>query len=316
MKIVILDGYSLNPGDLDFSIFEEFGEVVIYDRTPENLVMERLSDADVVLVNKIKITREIIENSRLRYIGVFATGYNGIDIEAATEKNIVVVNVPHYSSEAVAQMTFALLLEASNQVKLHTDLVKDGKWSKSSDFCFWDKQLFELKDKTIGLIGFGSIGKEVAKLATAFNMKILVCSRTVYQKYENDNLKFVDIDYLYKNSDIISLHCPLFKSTEKLIDQDAIEKMKEGVTIINTSRGGLIDEPALIEGLKNKIGYACLDVLTSEPPKKDNELFKLENVYITPHIAWAAYETRKRLLDIAFDNLKGFIDKKAINRVN
>jgi len=315
MKIVILDGYTLNPGDLNWSAMDALGTVTLYDRTDDADIIKRIGDAEIVITNKTPLTKETLEVCHIKYIGVLATGYNVVDVEAATENNIVVTNVPTYGTETVAQYVFALLLEICHHVGDHNQAVHQGKWSKSPDFCFWNQPLIELKGKTFGIIGAGRIGIETAKIAEAFGMTILAYTRTPDISLESNTFKFVDLDTLYKKSDIISLHCPLTESTKGMINTSSIYKMKDGVILINTSRGPLIVESDLKQALLSRKIYAAgIDVLSSEPPI-DNVLLSVENCIITPHIAWATQAARERLMQTAVDNLKAFLDGSPINQV-
>lgn len=318
MKIVILDAYAANPGDLSWADFEKFGELIAYDRTPQELVVERAKDADIIISNKAVLDADTLKQlTKLKYIGMLSTGYNVVDIDAASKLGITVCNVPTYSTTAVAQMTFALILEICCRVGLHSEAVRCGEWCRREDFCFTLAPLTELAGKTIGIIGYGKIGAEVAKLADAFNMNILCYTPHEKPLPDYTNFKFVSLDELAKNSDIVSLHCPLTPQTEKMINADFIGKMKNGAIIINTSRGQAIDESALAQALNSgKIAAAGLDVLACEPPKEDNPLLKCKNCFITPHISWASYETRKRLLGIVRDNLEAFLNGNAVNKVN
>lgn len=313
MRIVILDGYALNPGDLSYDPLKQLGELVVYDRTKNEDIIKRIGNANIIFTNKTPITKEILDECKnIEYIGAFATGYNVIDVEYAKKKEIIVTNVPAYSSDAVAQMTFALLLEMCNRVGEHSESVKNGDWSKSKDFCYWNAPLVELRGKTLGIIGMGQIGMAVAKIANAFNMKVIYNSRT-----KKDINGYVDIDTLYRESDVITLHCPLLDSTKDIINKDSINKMKDSVKIINTSRGGLVVEEDVKEALNSgKIsGFAC-DVAKNEPINVSSPLLSTKNIYITPHISWAPYETRKRLLDIAVNNLVSYLNNNPINIVN
>lgn len=318
MKIVVLDGCTLNPGDLSWSRLEKLGELVVYDRTPDEKIAERLKDADIVFTNKTVLTRETLKSfPKIKYIGVLATGYNVVDIDAAKDLGIKVTNVPTYGTDAVAQFVFALLLELCHHVGEHSEAVHKGAWSRSPDFCFWLHPLVELKDKTMGIIGFGRIGQKTAELAEAFGMKVLAYDLYVNKNLETENIKIVDLDELLRNSDIISLHCPLTSDTRQIINKESIGKMKDGVKIINTARGPLINENDLAEALKfGKVSGAALDVLSIEPAEPDNPLLGLKNCIITPHIAWAPKESRARLLDIAIDNLESFLGGKPVNVVN
>ncbi|MBE0451200.1 MAG: D-2-hydroxyacid dehydrogenase [Clostridia bacterium] len=318
MKIVVLDGFALNPGDLSWSSLEELGDVTVHDRTSRDEVIERAKEADIILINKISFKKEQFEQlPKLKYIGVLATGYNIVDVEEARRHGIVVTNVPTYGTQAVAQFVFAHLLEICHHIPLHAQSVKEGKWNRREDFCYWEKPLIELSGKVMGIIGAGRIGMETAKIANAFGMRVIVFTPRPDLSRETPMLKFVSFDTLVKDSDIISLHCPLTPETRGIINAEAISKMKSGVIIINTSRGPLIDEVALLEGLKSgKIYAAGLDVLAKEPPSEHNPLFDQENCNVTPHIAWAPHESRKRLLDTAVENVKMYMNGEPINQVN
>lgn len=318
MKIVVLDGYTENPGDLSWESLGALGALTVYDRTPGHMAAERIGDAEAVYTNKTPITGETIEKcSNLKFIGVLATGYNVIDIEAARSAGIVVSNIPSYGTDAVAQYAIALLLELCHHIGEHSDCVKNGEWSRSRDWCFWNHPLVELAGKTFGVIGFGRIGQRTAKIAEALGMKIVAYDEHPVKELEGENCKYVSLDELLSLSDVISLHCPLFPSTEGIINQDTIAKMKEGVKIINTSRGPLIVEQDLRQALDSgKVSGAAVDVVSEEPIREDNPLLGAENSIITPHIAWAPKESRQRLMDIAVSNLKAFMEGKAINVVN
>ena len=317
MKIVVLDGYTLNPGDLSWDGIGGLGELSVYDRTPEDQVVERIGDAEIVFVNKVKMTREILKQTRIKYIGVLATGYNVVDTEAAAELGIAVSNIPTYGTDSVAQMVFALLLELCHHVGAHDEAVKKGQWSRSQDFCFWNFPLMELAGKTMGIIGYGRIGQRTGEIARAFGMKVLAYNRKPNRELESEALKFVELEELYAQSDIISLHCPLNESTQGIINKDSIRLMKESVIIINTSRGPLIVEQDLADALNyGKVYGAGLDVLAIEPVKEDNPLLTAKNTFITPHIAWAPRESRQRLMEIAASNVKSFLDGRAENIVN
>nr|WP_321305911.1 D-2-hydroxyacid dehydrogenase [uncultured Sphaerochaeta sp.] len=314
-KIVILDGYTENPGDLSWDGFAELGDVTVYDRTPSDLIAQRIADADIVITNKTPLTGETIKNAeKMQYIGVLATGYNVVDVMAAKEKGVVVTNIPTYGTDAVAQFVFALLLEICHHVQHHSDAVKEGRWSKAPDFCFWDYPLIELVGKTMGIIGYGRIGQATGRIAKAFGMKVIA-----YDSYQNPELKddYVSLDTLLSESDVIALHCPLFPETEGTINKESIAKMKDGVILINNSRGPLIVEQDLAESLNSgKIAAAGLDVVSSEPIKEDNPLLQAKNCLITPHISWAPKESRQRLMDIAVANLRGFLSGVRQNVVN
>ncbi len=317
MKIVVLDSHATISDDMNLDNLSDFGEVIIYDRTPAVLTADRIGDAECIITNKTVITKEIMDSCpSLKYIGLFATGYNIIDVEYAKQKGIVVCNAPGYSTDGVAQITIALILYFYSMVAQHDSRVKAGEWQNCADFCFYSKSLTELAGKTIGLIGFGNIAKKVAQISLAFGMQVLVYNRTVYPEYENDNLKFVSLDEVYANSDIISLHCPLSDDTKGMINRSSIEKMKQHAVIINTARGGLIEEQDLANALNSGRLYgAGVDVVSREPIKAENPLLTAKNCIITPHIAWAGKETRLRLLDIVYDNLKHYAEGNVINNV-
>lgn len=314
-KIVLLDGYSLNPGDLSWERLEKVGSVKIYDRTEEGEIEERVGECEIVITNKTPITRELLERKPgIEYVGVLATGYNVVDIEAARDHGVVVTNIPNYGTQAVAQYVFALLLELCHRVAHHDRRVKEGAWNSAKDFCFWEYPLVELAGKTMGLIGYGRIGQATGRIAKAFGMKVLVYD---LKKIDEEGLDLVDLDTLYSRSDVISLHCPLTEKNIGMINRDSIDKMKNGVRIINTSRGPLIDENDLAEALKDKrVAGAALDVLAIEPARLDNPLLKADNCIITPHIAWAPKEARERLLNIAVDNLEEYLAGKIQNKVS
>jgi len=319
MKIVILDGYTLNPGDLSWEGFEKLGSVTVHDRTPasEDEIIRRIGDAEIVITNKTPISANTIAKSpAIRYIGVLATGYNVVDVDAAKAKNIPVCNIPAYGTDAVAQFAIALLLEICHHVGHHGKIVAEGRWENSGDFCFWDHPLIELSGKTIGIVGFGRIGQATGKIAKALNMNVIA-----YDTQECDEgakiAKYVSLDELFAKSDVISLHCPLFPATEGIINKDSIAKMKDKVIIINSSRGPLIVEQDLADALNSgKVYSAAVDVVSVEPIKGDNPLLKAKNCIITPHIAWAPIEARTRLMNIAVDNLQSFISGEVKNRVN
>lgn len=317
-KIVVLDGYTENPGDLSWSGLEALGELKVYDRTPADQIISRIGDAEYVYTNKTPITRETLDACpNIKFIGVLATGYNVIDVNAAKEKGIPVANIPTYGTTAVAQFVFALLLEICHHVGAHSDAVKAGEWTNCPDFCFWNYPLIELAGKTMGIIGYGRIGQNTAKIAVAMGMKVLAYDEFPNKSLETEDIKVVGLDELLANSDVISLHCPLFPSTQGIINKSSIAKMKDGVIIINTSRGPLINEDDLKEALDSgKVYAAAVDVVSSEPIKADNVLLSCKNCIITPHIAWAPKESRQRLMDIAVDNLKQFIAGKPVNIVN
>ncbi len=316
MKIVILDGFASNPGDMSWAEFACFGELTVYSRTPEEKVVSRIGEAEIVFVNKTPITAETIQRCpRLRMIGILATGYNIVDIAAAKKRNITVCNVPGYSTMAVAQMTFALLLELTQQVGLHTQAVFAGQWQKSPDFCFWNAPLMELAGKTFGVVGYGAIGHAVGRIAQAFGMKLLVTAR--HSKEVPTGAEFVPLEELLRRSDVVSLHCPQTAENLHMINGETLRMMKPTAFLINTARGGLVDEAALAAALKegNLAGYGA-DVVSREPILEDNPLLSAPNCVLTPHIAWAPRETRRRLHRIAADNLCAFLAGNPKNVVN
>ena len=318
MKIVVLDGYTLNPGDISWEGMEAFGEVTVYDRTKAEDVVERIGDAEVVYTNKTPITKETMDACPgMKFIGVLATGYNIVDVAAAKEKGIPVSNIPTYGTAAVSQFAIALLLELCHHIGEHSDAVKAGEWTSNPDWCFWKYPLVELAGKNMGIIGFGRIGQDTGKIAQALGMKVLAYDAFKRPELESDTCKYVDLDTLLAQSDVISLHCPLFPDTEGIINKDTIAKMKDGVMIINDSRGPLIVEQDIRDALDSgKVAGAALDVVSTEPIQMDNPLLGAKNVILTPHIAWAPKESRQRLMDIAVDNLKCYVDGKPQNVVN
>ena len=318
MKIVVLDGYTLNPGDLSWEGFESLGEVQVYNRTPAEKTVERIGDAPVILTNKTAITKEILDQCpAIRYIGVLATGYNVVDVKAAAQKGIVVTNIPSYGTDAVAQYAFALLLELCHHVGLHDESVKAGEWEKCQDFCYWKTPLMELAGKTMGIIGFGRIGQRTGAIARAMGMKVLAYDRFQRPELENENCRYVSLEQLLAASDVISLHCPLLPETKGVINRDTISRMKDGVLIINTSRGDLVVEKDLAEALiSGKVAGAAADVVSTEPIRGDNPLLKAPNMIITPHMAWGAKESRGRLMNQAVENLKAFLSGNPVNTVS
>ncbi len=317
MKIVILDGYGVNPGDLSWNELSDFGHVTVYDRTPADSreILSRARGAEILITNKTYLSRELIFSllPELRYIGLLSTGTNAVDLIAAHDAGIPVTNIPSYSTDAVAQMTLALLLEAVNQVGLHNQAVHSGKWSQCTDFCFWLKPQLLLSGKTLGLVGYGNIGRRVAAIAWAFGMRVQAHTR---HPFSEEHVPWVDRDTLFSTSDVISLHCPLTEENAGMINRNTIAGMKSGVILINTSRGGLLVEEDLKEGLlSGKIAYACLDVLGHEPPPVDHPLMGIPNCLITPHIAWAPLETRARLISVAADNVRQFLRGTPIHTV-
>lgn len=317
MNIVVLDAYSVNPGDLSWNALQSLGNVTLYDRTTPEQIEERCRNARIVLTNKVPLTRETISRlPDLKYIGVLATGYNIIDLKAAGEKGIIVTNIPSYSTDSVAQMVFALLLAATNRVEHYTGEVHSGHWCKSLDFCYWNTPLPELAGKNFGIMGFGHIGSRVAAIATAFGMNVLACSSKSQEELPA-GVEKVTVDELFNRSDVLSLHCPLTDSTRGLVNARRLAQMKPSAILINTSRGPVVDEHALAEALRDgTIAAAGLDVLSKEPPCHDNPLIGIPNCYITPHLGWASFEARTRLVEIAEANVRAFLDGTPVNRVN
>ncbi|MCQ6958660.1 D-2-hydroxyacid dehydrogenase [Mucilaginibacter aquariorum] len=318
MKIVVLDGYTLNPGDISWEALKNLGEVEIYDRTPPDKVLERSMGADVLLSNKTLVDEAVINQlPNLKYIGVSATGYNVIDVEAAKNKGIIVSNVPGYGTASVVQLTFALLLELAQHVQQHSDSVMTGDWARAADFCYWNSPLVELAGKTIGIIGFGNIGQKVGDVATAFGMNIIGNSRTHTDQSHRKNFRWADIPELLEQSDVVSIHCPLFPETKGLINTENLKRMKPSAFLLNTSRGPIVVDQDLADALNNDIiAGAGIDVLSVEPPQADNPLFKAKNCIITPHIAWATKEARTRLMETVVSNLAAFINGSPVNVVN
>ncbi|MCF7944545.1 MAG: D-2-hydroxyacid dehydrogenase [Spirochaetia bacterium] len=318
MNIVILDGYTENPGDLSWEGFEALGNLTVYDRTPEKQIVERIADAEIVITNKVPLTAETMAACpKIKYIGVLATGFNVVDIQAAKERGIPVTNIPTYGTAAVAQFAMALLLEICHHIWPHSETVHQGKWTKSPDFCYWDYPLIELDGKTMGIIGLGRIGKKTAQIAAGFGMNILAYDAYHDKAWENDIRRYAELDELLEKSDVISLHAPLLPDTEGIINKNSIAKMKDGVIILNNSRGPLIVEEDLRDALNSgKVYAAGLDVVSTEPIREDNPLLEAKNCIITPHISWAPKESRQRLMNIAVDNLKAYLDGKLINTVN
>ncbi len=311
MKIVVLDGYTENPGDLSWAGLEALGDVTVYDHTPFDQTIARIGGAEIILTNKTPITAEVIAACpALKYVGVLATGYNVVDVEAAKARGIVVTNIPTYGTQAVAQFVFALLLEICHHVAHHNQAVQEGRWSNGRDFCFWDYPLIELAGKTMGIIGYGRIGRATAAIAKAFGMKVLA-----YDAYA-EGPEPTTLEEVLAGSDVISLHCPLSKENTGMINADTIAQMKDGVILINTSRGPLINEADLRAALlSGKVAAAAVDVVSTEPIRMDNPLLGLENCFITPHIAWANKESRQRLMDVAVSNLASWLDGNTVNNV-
>lgn len=317
MKIVVLDGYTLNPGDLSWEQFKALGEFETHDRTPQTQTVERARDAEIVLTNKTVLDRAVIAAlPRLRYIGVLATGYNVVDIETARERGIPVCNVPEYGTANVAQAVFALLLELTNHTGHHSQTVREGRWTAATDFCYWDFPLVELNGLTLGIVGYGRIGRAVARIGCAFGMKVLVLDASA-TRVSSAEVRFVGLDTLFRESDVVSLHCPLTQQTKELINAARLAQMKPTAFLINTARGGLVNEAALADALNHdRLAGAGLDVLSIEPPPADNPLLRAKNCIITPHIAWATRDARARLMQVAADNLRAWLQGRPQNVVN
>ncbi|MBQ3115018.1 MAG: D-2-hydroxyacid dehydrogenase [Clostridia bacterium] len=316
MKTVVLDGYTTNPGDLTWDSFEKFGELTIYDRTPPHLVAERINDAQIVVTNKALITKEVINKCpNIKFITTLATGYNAVDVSYAKKLGIPVSNVPEYSTKSVAQLVFSYILHHFNKVAELNNSVKNGDWCNSEDFCYWVTQLTALKGLTIGIVGYGAIGREVAKIAEAFSMNVIYCNHR-NKPYPNSKHTFVSFEQLLEESDIISLHCPLADDTKNLINNDTISKMKKGCLLINTSRGPVINEHDLASALNNDKIYAAVDVVSVEPMQPDNPLLAARNIIITPHIGWAPKTVRENLLEIVQKNIEMFLKGTPQNVVN
>ena len=320
-KIVVLDGYTLNPGDLTWKDLESLGKCAVYDRTPPEEVVPRAKDSEIVLTNKTVLSSDAIKQlPKLKYVGVLATGYNIVDTEMAHTRSIPVTNVPAYGTQSVTQMVFAHLLNLAQHVAHHAETVRYGRWTSNPDFCYWDMPLIELAGLTMGIIGFGRIGQDVANIATAFGMKVIAYDIVTPSKTPGGSpggYQFVEMDDIFRVSDVISLHCPLTPQTKNIINKQRLERMKKTAFLINTSRGPLVDEQALAQALNNeRIAGAGLDVLSEEPPEKNNPLLKAKNCFVTPHIAWATRAARERLLKIAVDNVASFLDGKPQNVVN
>ena len=316
MKIVILDGYTANPGDMSWKELEELGTLAVYDRTRPEETVARAADAEIILTNKVIISREVMALlPLLKYIGVLATGYNVVDIEAAHERGIIVTNVPAYSTESVAQMVFAHLLTVTNRTEHYAIQNRKGRWTSNSDFCYWDFPHMELAGKTFGIVGLGNIGRRVAEIALAFGMQV----KALTSKSANTlptGIKKADLEELLATSDVISLHCPLTDATRHLINYETLSRMRPSAILINTGRGPLVDDQAIASALaEGQLAAFCADVLTEEPPKADNPLLSQPNAFITPHIAWATQEARTRLLQVAISNVKAFLDTKPQNVV-
>jgi glycerate dehydrogenase len=318
MKIVILDGYTADPGDLSWDEFAKLGKLTVFDRTAKEQIVPRLKGVAIAVTNKAVLDRDIISAlPDLRYIGVTATGYNIVDIGAAQERGIVVCNVPEYSTPDVAQAVFALLLELTNRAGHHAETVRAGKWSRSPDFCYWDYPLVGLSGLTLGIIGYGRIGRAVSRIGQAFGMKILAMRRNASANVESDGVRHVELDTLLRESDAVTLHCPLTPETKGMVNAQFLGKIKRTAFLINTARGGLVDEAALADALNNgRIAGAGLDVLSIEPPPTDNPLLTAKNCVITPHIAWATKTARMRLLQVSAENIRAWLNGKPQNVVN
>ncbi len=318
MNIVVVDGYTLNPGDLDWSGLQRLGNLTVHDHTPDEreAIVECVGDAEIAIANKVPFDDATLDElPNLKYIGVTATGYNIVDVEAARRRNIIVTNVPTYGTSSVAQMVFAHVLNIAQHVRDHAQTVRDGRWSGSRDFCYWDYPLIELEGLTLGVVGLGRIGRATAALGQALGMKVVAYD--VCECEPPQDITLVGLDELFQQSDVVTLHCPLVPETEKLVDDRRLKQMKPTAMLINTSRGPLVDEAALAAALASgQIAAAGLDVLTQEPPAKDNPLFQAKNCFITPHIAWATKSARSRLLATAVDNVAAFLDGAPQNVVS
>lgn len=317
MKIVVLDGHTLNPGDLSWAAFKALGELTVFDRSPEETVLKRAERADAVLTNKTPLNRELIRKlTAMKYIGVLATGFNVVNVEAAHKRGVVVTNVPGYSTASVAEHVFALLLAQARKVDYHAETVRKGRWSRESDFCYWNFPILELAGLTMGIVGYGEIGRAVARRALAFDMKVVVNTRTPPAEAP-PGIRFADLDTVFREGDVVSIHAPLSPLTEHLVNAERLKLMKPTAYFINTSRGGLVDEEALAAVLRDRrIAGACLDVLKEEPPDLRHPLFRFTNCLLTPHHAWAAKAARGRCMQIASENLAAFLAGKPRNVVS
>ena len=315
MKIVVLDGYCLNHGDISWQPLAELGETELYERTPYELIVPRMGDASIMITNKCRIDRAIIDAlPALKYIGVLATGYDNIDTAYCKERGIAVANIPAYSTESVVQSFFGLLIELYSGIGAHAETVRNGDWCKAKDYCYYIRQTHELFGKTLGIIGFGRIGRRIGEVAAAFGMQVLAYARN--RRYEEKGFRYVTLDELYAEADVISLNCPLTKENAGMINADSISKMTKSAVIINAARGGLVNEADLAEALNSgRIMGAALDVLATEPAREDNPLLQAKNTVITPHTAWATVEARSRLMLIARDNLAAYLEGRELNRV-
>lgn len=317
MKIVVLDGYGVNPGDLSWETLEALGDVEVYPRTAPEDVIDRCFNAEIILTNKVVINKQILVSlPRLKYIGVLATGFNVVDVDTASDLDIIVTNIPAYSTDSVVQMTFAHILTMTNRVEHYTQQNRNGRWSNNPDFVYWDTPLIELAGKTMGIVGLGNIGMKVAQLARCFGMEVYAFTSKASSLLP-EGIQKTTFEGLLSVSDILSLHCPLNRSTREMINASSLAKMKEGALLINTGRGPLVNEADVAEALRSgHLGGYGADVMCQEPPAEDNPLFSAPNAYITPHIAWATFEARKRLIAIAVGNVKAFIDGNPVNVVN
>ena len=317
MKIVVLDGYGVNPGDLSWETLEALGDVEVYPRTAPEDVIDRCFNAEIILTNKVVINKQILVSlPRLKYIGVLATGYNVVDVDTASDLDIIVTNIPAYSTDSVVQMTFAHILTMTNRVEHYTQQNRNGRGSNNPDFVYWDTPLIELAGKTMGIVGLGNIGMKVAQLARCFGMEVYAFTSKASSLLP-EGIQKTTFEGLLSVSDILSLHCPLNRSTREMINASSLAKMKEGALLINTGRGPLVNEADVAEALRSgHLGGYGADVMCQEPPAEDNPLFSAPNAYITPHIAWATFEARKRLIAIAVGNVKAFIDGNPVNVVN
>lgn len=317
MKIVVLDGYGVNPGDLSWETLEALGDVEVYPRTAPEDVIDRCFNAEIILTNKVVINKQILVSlPRLKYIGVLATGYNVVDVDTASDLDIIVTNIPAYSTDSVVQMTFAHILTMTNRVEHYTQQNRNSRWSNNPDFVYWDTPLIELAGKTMGIVGLGNIGMKVAQLARCFGMEVYAFTSKASSLLP-EGIQKTTFEGLLSVSDILSLHCPLNRSTREMINASSLAKMKEGALLINTGRGPLVNEADVAEALRSgHLGGYGADVMCQEPPAEDNPLFSAPNAYITPHIAWATFEARKRLIAIAVGNVKAFIDGNPVNVVN
>ncbi len=314
MKIIILDGYTANPGDLSWNELKEFGELIVYDRTKADDTIERAKEADILLTNKVCLGRKEIEQlPNLKYIGVLATGYNVVDLKVAQERGIIVTNVPAYSTESVAQMVFAHLLTVTHHTEYYAKKNRQGQWSASKDFCYWDMPLMELYGKTFGIVGLGHIGSRVAEIANAFGMKVVAYTSKPADKLSSF-IKKVSMKELFEESDVISLHCPLTPETHHLINYQTLQEIKPSAILINTGRGSLVCDEDVAQALNaDRLGAYCADVITEEPPSIDNPLLSCKKAFLTPHIAWATIEARKRLINVAINNVRAFINRQPQN---